>query len=95
MRNPIEAGKSEEYPFFSGGFLLLQLLKSAGTAGFEGLELLFLEGPVVGDAGVLLRLLLSRKAQLLGLLGLLLMVLLHLPYDLVLLLQWYSLALAL
>lgn len=44
------------YPLLlSGGFFVFELLNGALAAGLEGFELLLLEGPVIGDAGILLR----------------------------------------
>lgn len=83
------------YPLLSSGFLVLELLNSALAADLEGLELLLLEGPVVRDAGILFDLGPLVESQFLGLLGFLLMVLLHLLYNLVLLPQRHPLALAL
>ena len=84
------------YPLLARLLLELELLQRLRAARLEGLELLLLEGPLVGDPGVLLDLLpLARPALLLGLLTLLAVVLFHLAQHLVLLAQRDALALAL
>ena len=87
--------KYEPYPFFAQGFLLFQFLDNTGAASFKSLELLLLERPIIGNSRVFLYLSLAIKTQFLRLLRFLPMVLLHFPYDLVLLLQRNPLALAL
>lgn len=83
------------YPLPAGLLLVLELLDGHGAAYLEGLELLLLEGPLVGDPGVLLDLALAAPAVLLGLLALLAVVLLDLAQHLVLRLERDALALAL
>jgi hypothetical protein len=84
------------YPLLARLLLELELLERLRASGLERLELLLLEGPLVGDPGVLLDLPpLAGLARLLGLLALLAVVLLHLALHLVLLPQRDSLALAL
>jgi hypothetical protein len=84
------------YPLLARLLLELELLERLRASGLERLELLLLEGPLVGDPGVLLDLLpLAGLALLLGLLALLAVVLLHLAQHLVLLPQRDALALAL
>ena len=87
--------KINEYPLLPRSFLLFQFFECACPPSFESLELLFLEGPIIWDSGVLLDLVLVLSSELLRFLGLFSLVLLHLPDDLVLLLQWHSLALTL
>ena len=84
------------YPLLARLLLELELLERLRAPGLERLELLLLEGPLVGDPGVLLDLLpLACPALLLGLLALLAVVLLHLAQHLVLQPQRDALALAL
>ena len=84
------------YPLLARLLLELELLERLRAPGLERLELLLLEGPLVGDPGVLLDLFpLASLAFLLGLLALLAVVLFHLAQHLVLLLQRDALALAL
>ena len=75
------------YPLLARLLLELELLERLRAPGLERLELLLLEGPLVGDPGVLLDLLplAAGFALLLGLLALLAVVLLHLAQHLVLL----------
>ena len=84
------------YPLLASLLLELELLERLRASGLERLEFLLLEGPLVGDPGVLLDLFpLASLAFLLGLLALLAVVLFHLAQHLVLLLQRDAPALAL
>ena len=91
----ITKGMNNNYPLLAFRFLLLQFLNSLRPSSFKRFEFLLLEGPIVGNTRVLLNLLLPTQAKLLRLLRFLPVVLPHLPYDLVLLLQRNPLALTL
>ena len=83
------------YPLLSSGFLCLEVVNCALAADLKSLELLLLERPIVGDAGIFFNFGPFVDPQFLGLFGFLLLVLLHLAYDLVFLPQRHPLALAL
>jgi len=77
------------------GFLLLQFLDGLRSSSFKNFEFLFLKRPIVGNTRILLNLIFPTQPKLLRFLRFFSIVLFHLPYHLVLLLQRNPLTLTL